>query len=75
MELFTTAAIAIGTVMTTKALEKIGKVVFDRTGKFMTLLKQQSPDTPTAIELASEQPLDYGQVIFPLGAFLSEVLT
>lgn len=67
MEPFTTAAIAIGTVMATKALEKtgekIGEAVFDRTGKFLTSLKQQSPDTATAIELAPEQPLDYGQAI------------
>ena len=67
MEPFTTAAIAIGTVMATKALEKtgekIGEVVFDRTGKFMTSLKHQSPDTATAIELAPEQALDYGQAI------------
>ena len=67
MEPFTTAAIAIGTVMATKALEKtgekIGEVVFDRTGKFLTSLKHQSPDTATAIELAPEQALDYGQAI------------
>lgn len=63
----TAIGISIATVLATKALEKtgekIGEAVFDRTGKFLTSLKHQSPDTATAIELAPEQPLDYGQAV------------
>ncbi|MGK7949146.1 MAG: hypothetical protein AB4368_10165 [Xenococcaceae cyanobacterium] len=67
MELLTTAAIAIGSVVATKALEKtgekIGEALFDKTSKFLSSLKKQSPDTVTAIEKAPEQPLDYGKAV------------
>lgn len=63
----TTAAVALGTILGTKALEKtgeeIGKAVWDRSAKFMESLKLESPETVTAIEKAPEQPLDYGQAI------------
>lgn len=67
MEPLTTAAVAMGTVFTTKALEEagkeVGKALIDQTGKFLESLKKQSPDIVTAIEKAPEQPLDYGQAL------------
>lgn len=63
----TTAAVAVGTILGTKALEKtgekIGEAVWDKSFKFLESLKLESPDTVTAIEKAPEQPLDYGQAI------------
>ncbi|HAA27927.1 MAG TPA: hypothetical protein DCE56_10030 [Cyanobacteria bacterium UBA8553] len=64
-----TAAVgtAIVTTLATKALEKtgekIGEQVFDATGKFLSQLRSKSPDTATAIELAEQQPLDYGKAV------------
>jgi CRISPR/Cas system-associated exonuclease Cas4 (RecB family) len=67
MEPLTATALAIGTVIATKAVEKIGENVGDavseKTRKFLASLKHQSPNTATAIELAPEQPLDYGQAV------------
>ncbi|MGI2902741.1 hypothetical protein [Tolypothrix sp. VBCCA 56010] len=67
MEPLTTAAIAIGTVVATKALEKtgekVGEALWNKTGKFLVTLKKQSPHTVTAIEKAPEQPLDYGKAV------------
>ncbi len=59
MEPLTATALAVGTVLATKAVEKIGENVGDavseKTRKFLSSLKHQSPDTATAIELAPEQ--------------------
>jgi DNA segregation ATPase FtsK/SpoIIIE-like protein len=67
MEPFTTAAIAIGSVVATKALEKtgekVGETLWQQTGNFLNSLRNESPDTVTAIEKAPEQPLDYGQAV------------
>jgi len=67
MEPLTTAAIAIGTVIATKALEKttekVTETLLDKTGKFLVTLNKQSPHTVTAIEKAPEQPLDYGKAV------------
>lgn len=67
MEPLTAGTIAIVTVIATKALEKtgekVGETLWDKIGKFLTSLKQQSPETVTAIEKASEQPLDYGKAV------------
>ncbi len=67
MEPLTTAAIAIGSIVATKALEKTGEkateTLWEQIGKFLNSLKQQSPDTVTAIEKAPEQPLDYGKAV------------
>lgn len=67
MEPFTTAAIAIGSVVATKALEKMGEKVGEtlcqQTGDFLNSLRHESPDTVTAIEQAPEQPLDYGKAV------------
>ena len=67
MEPLTTAAIAIGSVVATKALEKtgekVGEALWDKTGKCLVTLKKQSPQTVTAIEKAPEQPLDYGKAL------------
>jgi hypothetical protein len=63
----TAAGPAIATVLGTKALEKIGEnlgdAVIQPVKKFWSLLKHESPDTASAIELVPEQPLDYGQAI------------
>ncbi len=65
MEPLTTAAIAIGSVIATKALEKtgenVGQALWDKTGEFLVTLKKHSPHTVVAIEKAPEQPLDYGK--------------
>ncbi|MEH2358311.1 hypothetical protein [Nostoc sp.] len=67
MEPLTTAAIAIGSIIATKALEKTGEkvseAVWDKTGKFLVTLKKHSPYTVAAIEKAPEQPLDYGKAV------------
>ena len=69
MEPLTLTAVgtAIVTVLATKALEKtgenLGDAVTEGVGKFWSLLKHESPDTASAIELAPEQPLDYGQAM------------
>lgn len=67
MEPLTTAAIAIGTVVATKAPEKtgekVGEALWDKTGKFLVTLKKQSPHTVTAIKKAPEQPLDYSKAV------------
>ena len=72
MEPLTTAAVAIGSVVATKALEKtgekVGEALFEKTSKFLSSLKKQSPDTVTAIEKAPEQPLDYGQAVLEVEA-------
>jgi phage tail tape-measure protein len=65
MEPLTTAAIAIGAVVGKKALEKtgekIGEALSNKISQFLTALKKQSPQTASAIEKVTEQPLDYIQ--------------
>ncbi|MEH2250909.1 hypothetical protein [Nostoc sp.] len=67
MEPLTTAAIAIGSIIGIKALEKtgekVGETLWDKTGKFLVTLKKHSPHTVAAIEKAPEQPLDYGKAV------------
>jgi Flp pilus assembly CpaE family ATPase len=67
MEPLTSAAIAIGTIIATKALEKtgekVGEALWDKTDKFIVTLKKQSPHTLAAIEKAPEQALDYGKAV------------
>lgn len=67
MEPLTAGAIAIGTVIATKALEKtgekIGETLWDKTGKFLVTLKKHSPHTVVAIEKVPSQPLDYGKAV------------
>ncbi|MDZ8225163.1 hypothetical protein [Nostoc sp. ChiVER01] len=62
-----TAAIAVGTIIATKALEKttekVTETLVDKIGKFLVTLKRQSPQTVLAIEKAPEQPLDYGKAV------------
>ncbi len=72
MEPLTTAAIAVGSVIATKALEKtgekVGEALWDKTGKFLVTLQKQSPHTVAAIEKAPEQPLDYGNAVLNVEA-------
>ncbi|MEH2042559.1 MAG: hypothetical protein V7L12_04480 [Nostoc sp.] len=67
MMILETAAIAVGTIIATKALEKttekVTETLLDKTGKFLVTLKKQSPHTVVAIEKAPEQPLDYGKAV------------
>ncbi|MFS0519062.1 hypothetical protein ACEYW6_30805 [Nostoc sp. UIC 10607] len=67
MEPLTAGAIAIGTVIATKALEKtgekVGELLWDKTGQFLVILKKHSPQTVVAIEKAPSQPLDYGKAV------------
>jgi hypothetical protein len=67
MEPLSTAAIAIGSVVATKALEKtgekVGEALWDKTGKFLVTLKKHCPHTIAAIEKVPEQPLDYGKAV------------
>ena len=67
MEPLSTAAIAIGSVVATKALEKtgekVGEALWDKTGKFLVTLQKHSPHTITAIENVPEQPLDYVKAV------------
>ena len=67
MEPLTAGAIAIGTVIATKALEetgkKVGESLWDKTGEFLVTLKKHSPRTVIAIEKAPSQPLDYSKAV------------
>ncbi|MHC5931846.1 hypothetical protein, partial [Nostoc sp.] len=67
MEPLTAGAIAIGTVIATKALEKtgekVGETLWDKTSQFLVTLKKHSPNTVVAIEKAPSQPLDYGSAV------------
>ncbi|MEH1933438.1 MAG: hypothetical protein V7L14_06870 [Nostoc sp.] len=67
MEPLTAGAIAIGTLIATKALEKtgekVGETLWDKTGQFLVTLKKHSPHTVVAIEKAQEQPLDHGKAV------------
>jgi hypothetical protein len=59
----------------------VAEKVWQQTEKFLTSLKQVSPDTFTAIEKAPEQPLDYGQAILEVESVaktspeLSQIMT
>ena len=70
MEPLTTGAIAVATVLATKALEKIGENIGDtlshKTQQFLEVLKQRLPGTFAAIEQAPEQPLNYGQAVLEI---------
>lgn len=67
MEPLTAGAIAIGTVIATKVLEKtgekVGETLWDKTGQFLVTLKKHSPHTVVAIEKAPQEPLDYGKAV------------
>jgi hypothetical protein len=67
MEPLTAGAIAVGTIVATKVLEKTTEkgteILLDKAGKFLVTLKKHSPDTVVAIEKAPSQPLDYGKAV------------
>ena len=67
MEPLTTAAIAVGIIVATKALEKTTEkateAVLEKTGNFLKSLRNSSPETATAIEKVPEGSLDYGRVV------------
>ncbi|MEG4229142.1 hypothetical protein QUA35_23675 [Microcoleus sp. N9_B2] len=66
MEPILTPALAIGIILTTKALEKggekLGEAVIERTGKVMASLRNKSPETVSAIEIAPAE-LDYAKTV------------
>ena len=70
MEPLTTVAIAVATLLATKALEKIGEnigdTLYNKTQQFSEMLKQRLPGTFAAIEKAPEQPLNYGQAVLEI---------
>lgn len=67
MEPLATAAIAIGSVVAKKSLEKmgekVGETLFDKTGCFLASLRKHSPEAVTTIEKALEEPICYGNAI------------
>ena len=74
MALVEMTASAIATLVLTKAFERTGTVLADKTieqgGKLIQLLKSKSPDTASAIEqvrqnpqLVEQQPEDYGEAV------------
>lgn len=67
MEPLTTAAIALGTAIAMKILNKtgedIGQAVHEKGSSFIRSLKPLSPDTTEAIEKVADQSLDYGKVV------------
>ena len=70
MEPLTSVAIAVATLLATKATEKIGENIGDalthKTQQFSEWLKQRLPGTFAAIEQAPEQPLNYGQAVLEI---------
>lgn len=46
-----------------KTGEKVGETIWNETGKFLASLKQQPPETVTAIAKAPEQPPDYNKAV------------
>lgn len=72
MEPLSLTAAAIATLVLTKALEKtgekLGEKVVEKSGELMKRLKHDSPATASAIELAPEQPLDYGQAVLEVNS-------
>jgi hypothetical protein len=67
MEPLLATALALGTVIGTKALEKSTEktveTLWDKTQEFLANLNQESPTTVTAIESIPDQPLNYSQII------------
>ncbi len=65
MEPVTLTAAAIATLLITKAFEKTGEIIGEKTWqegeRLLELLKEKEPSTANAVELAQQQPLDYGQ--------------
>ncbi|WP_413201096.1 hypothetical protein [Nostoc piscinale] len=72
MEPLTTAAIALGSVVATKALERTGEMVgetlWNKTGELLVKLRKHSPNVVAAIEKASTTPLDYGNAVIEVEA-------
>jgi len=66
MEPLLAAALAISTILSTKALEKagekLGETVIERSGKVLASLRNKSPETVTAIEFTPAE-LDYAKTV------------
>ena len=78
MDPLTLAATAIAATIMTKAFEKtgekLGEAVIGQSGKFLSSLKRKSPETANAIELAQEEPLNYGLAVLELDAIAKKDL-
>jgi tetratricopeptide (TPR) repeat protein len=63
--IFTAAAIA--TLVITKAFEKtgekLGEKVLEESGKLLSKLKEKKPSVANAVELAQQQPFNYGEAV------------
>lgn len=72
MDPLTAASIAFFTSVlvktSDKASDRFSDAVIDTTGNFFKRLRQTSPQTANAIELAQEKPLDYGQAVLEVEA-------
>jgi hypothetical protein len=76
MESLILAATAIAATVMTKAFEKASETTGEKLGeqlvkqgsKFLAALKRKSPSTASAIELASERPLDYGEAVLEVNS-------
>ncbi|ACK72456.1 conserved hypothetical protein [Gloeothece citriformis PCC 7424] len=70
MELISSAVISLASAFLKKVWEKTedkaADTLLEKTNKFLASLRQQSPDTVTAIEKAPTQPLDYGTAILEI---------
>nr|ADN15146.1 conserved hypothetical protein [Gloeothece verrucosa PCC 7822] len=67
IELFTGTVIAIGSVIAQKTLEKtedkVSDILSEKISQFINALTKTAPKIATALALAPEQPLDYGQAV------------
>ncbi|MBD2166451.1 hypothetical protein H6G04_18810 [Calothrix membranacea FACHB-236] len=67
MEPVSLTAAAIATLVITKAFEKtgekLGEKVLEEGEKLLSKLKEKKPSTANAIELAQQQPLNYGEAV------------
>ncbi|MHC5730428.1 MAG: hypothetical protein ACYTXY_41235, partial [Nostoc sp.] len=76
MEPLTAGAIAIGTIIATKALEKTTEkgtdILWDKTREFLVTLNKHSPHTVVAIQKAPTQPFDYGKAVLEVESAAKE---
>lgn len=76
MEPIILAATAIAATIMTKAFEKtgekLGEKVAEESGRFLKFLKRKDPETATAIELSSTQPLDYGKAVIDVSTLAKD---
>jgi hypothetical protein len=76
MEPLTAGAIAIGTIIATKALEKTTEkgtdILLGKAGEFLVTLNKHSPQTVVAIEKAPTRTSDYDKAILEVESAVKE---